>query len=133
MADRHSKQFRKTDRYEQCVICLQDFQEIEIVTMLPCMGKHMFHLVCIERHFTTDYNNLKCPLCKDDVSKIVLRLKKEEDLARSLVAISEGEEFSSDLMARYAKLLNNRTLTTYRKAYIHDTILYRSLFGEEGM
>ncbi|KAI8997413.1 hypothetical protein BDB01DRAFT_846068 [Pilobolus umbonatus] len=36
----------KTDEVDECIICLEEYQETEIIRILPC--KHEFHLKCID-------------------------------------------------------------------------------------
>ena len=49
------------DSYKECVICMENFQQGQKVTALPCDQRHYFHSECIlswsERH-------RNCPLCK---------------------------------------------------------------------
>jgi hypothetical protein len=54
-----------TDRREvtspECSICLCDFDLGELVTTLPCDGKHSFHETCIRKWLQRQNS---CPLCQ---------------------------------------------------------------------
>lgn len=55
----------ETKQDDHCTICLQDIEEGEIITNLPC--KHYYHHECISKYLKEfDY---KCPLCREDAGK----------------------------------------------------------------
>lgn len=56
----YSKKWFKNQ--DNCVICLNDFQEKEKVMKLGC--DHIFHVDCMKDWLE---NNKKCPLCKKDI------------------------------------------------------------------
>ena len=53
--------FNKYKEHKECVICLEDFGQDDMVTPLPCDKRHYFHSKCIEEW---SQNNNTCPLCK---------------------------------------------------------------------
>ncbi|CAO3634949.1 unnamed protein product [Mucor hiemalis] len=58
----HSFHREKDIPIDECIICLEEYSEGEIIRTLPC--KHLFHSTCIQawlnrKHF--------CPICKYDV------------------------------------------------------------------
>ena len=55
--------FTEEYNYENCTICLEDFELNSKVTILPC--KHIYHKTCIYEwiHSKNDNTNVKCPNC----------------------------------------------------------------------
>ena len=59
-----------TDKYDkkkynecyQCIICMEEFNEGEEVTLLPC--EHIFHMECIEKWLLKEKT---CPFCKSEI------------------------------------------------------------------
>lgn len=50
--------------FHECAVCLNDFQEEEVVRLLPnCL--HVFHMDCIDIWLQTNAN---CPLCRSDIT-----------------------------------------------------------------
>ena len=47
------------DENKRCIICMEDFQNNDTVTYLPCI--HFFHKQCIKQWFN---NRSECPICK---------------------------------------------------------------------
>ncbi|CAF3629257.1 unnamed protein product [Adineta steineri] len=54
------KKFVKTDPWEVCVICLDDFEEGAKLRILPC--DHAYHVKCIDPWLIN--NRRQCPVCK---------------------------------------------------------------------
>ncbi|KAL0244176.1 hypothetical protein GEMRC1_008261 [Eukaryota sp. GEM-RC1] len=58
--------YRVSAEYEsqerRCNICLENFQEGEVASVLPCM--HTFHKTCLRRLFTSSN---RCPSCRMEV------------------------------------------------------------------
>ena len=52
-------------RSAQCSICLEGFQEKEVVKTLPCL--HHFHASCIEEWLRREGQKVSCPVCKTPV------------------------------------------------------------------
>jgi len=52
----------RTDR-DVCPICLDDYQEDDLLRILPC--KHEFHAACVDQWLI--HRKRYCPLCKFDV------------------------------------------------------------------
>ena len=50
------------EKYKECSICLDDYQETSNVRILHCT--HGFHIDCID-HWLTECS-YKCPICRDD-------------------------------------------------------------------
>ncbi|XP_063222691.1 E3 ubiquitin-protein ligase RNF13 [Bacillus rossius redtenbacheri] len=55
-----TSKFSKSDPYETCAICLEDYQEGEKLRILPC--SHAYHCKCIDPWLTK--NRRVCPVCK---------------------------------------------------------------------
>lgn len=47
-----------------CCICLQNYENNDLLRILPCNDQHNFHLVCIDKWLKI---NKKCPLCRIDI------------------------------------------------------------------
>ncbi|KAH3730569.1 hypothetical protein DPMN_056559 [Dreissena polymorpha] len=45
-----------------CVICLEDFEQLEIVRGLPC--KHTFRDACVINWLLSETSNRLCPSCR---------------------------------------------------------------------
>ncbi|CAF1359281.1 unnamed protein product [Adineta ricciae] len=54
------KKFVKTDPWEVCIICLDEFEEGTKLRILPC--DHAYHMKCIDR-WLIDHRR-QCPVCK---------------------------------------------------------------------
>jgi hypothetical protein len=44
-----------------CVICIQDYEMGDEISVVPCSGRHQFHRRCIDVWFT---RKRLCPLCR---------------------------------------------------------------------
>lgn len=53
----------KTDKYNECTICIYDFENNEKIKQLPC--GHLFHPNCID-NWLGNYS-YKCPTCKKEI------------------------------------------------------------------
>ena len=56
---------RKFWGINNCIICMQDFQEGDDVTPLRCDMRHTFHSECITDWFKTKND---CPVCRTQIS-----------------------------------------------------------------
>ena len=56
---------RESHGKEACAICVEDFQDVDTVRVLPC--NHYFHPECIDP-WLTDHSSL-CPLCKQRIPR----------------------------------------------------------------
>ncbi|KAI8646394.1 hypothetical protein BD408DRAFT_380428 [Parasitella parasitica] len=55
----------KGDENEECIICLETYQEGDVLRKLPC--RHEFHSTCVDTWLIT--RRKYCPICKFDVCK----------------------------------------------------------------
>jgi hypothetical protein len=56
---------RSADDSTGCVICIQDYEVGEEISVVPCSGRHQFHRRCIDVWFT---RKRLCPLCRHALS-----------------------------------------------------------------
>ena len=54
----------KGKEVNQCIICMVDFQENDLISELACDGRHIFHTDCLHEWLKHD---LRCPMCKKAV------------------------------------------------------------------
>lgn len=57
---------RKSILQITCAICLNDIEENNIISTLPCNSKHCYHTECLQLWFE---KNTSCPICRYDFSK----------------------------------------------------------------
>lgn len=50
---------------DQCIICMEDFHDRDIVRALPCHAAHVFHSLCVAS-WVSAYEK-SCPVCRHDV------------------------------------------------------------------
>jgi E3 ubiquitin-protein ligase RNF13 len=55
-----TKKYQKTDKYDTCPICLDEYEEGVKIRILPC--EHVYHIKCIDEWLLK--NNRFCPVCK---------------------------------------------------------------------
>jgi hypothetical protein len=55
-----TKKYQKTDKYDTCPICLNEYEEGVKIRLLPC--EHVYHIECIDKWLLR--NNRFCPVCK---------------------------------------------------------------------
>lgn len=55
-----TKKYQKTDKYDTCPICLNEYEEGVKIRILPC--EHVYHIECIDKWLLR--NNRLCPVCK---------------------------------------------------------------------
>ena len=58
---------RRSPAYEECAICLNDFDDDEDVCVLPCAAAHQFKRGCARAWLE---KNTHCPLCRVDILPI---------------------------------------------------------------
>ena len=75
----------KFREHKECSICLSEFDNNAMVTVLPCDVRHYFHAECIQ-----DWSRIHttCPLCKAEFnlaqiremnSKLSINIKKQHE------------------------------------------------------
>jgi hypothetical protein len=55
-----TKKYQKTDKYDTCPICLNEYEEGVKIRLLLC--EHVYHIECIDKWLLR--NNRFCPVCK---------------------------------------------------------------------
>ncbi|KAH3877298.1 hypothetical protein DPMN_001161 [Dreissena polymorpha] len=55
--------YRKNMESSECNICMAEYEEGEILKILPCF--HSFHSMCIDKWIS---KNATCPICRVEVS-----------------------------------------------------------------
>jgi len=58
-----TKKYQKSDKYDTCPICLNEYEEGVKIRILPC--EHAYHIECIDKWLLR--NNRLCPVCKRKV------------------------------------------------------------------
>lgn len=86
---------RKARGFENdiCAICLCDFEVGEVLTLLPCGGRHGFHTDCITPWLTE--RSCLCPLCKVKIhpsskSNPMANETDDDEEAATTAAAAEG-------------------------------------------
>ena len=46
-----------------CLLCLEQFNDSDIVAQLKCDSWHIYHYECLEK-YVAEAEEFKCPLCK---------------------------------------------------------------------
>ena len=59
--EKNGEEEEEEEEDTQCMICLGEYEEGELVTAFPCGGKHRFHKDCLLRWLA---NKNTCPLCR---------------------------------------------------------------------
>ena len=54
------KDAQRFNEHTECIICLADFTDTDMVTPLPCDKRHFFHTKCIKEWARQKQH---CPLC----------------------------------------------------------------------
>ena len=92
------------DPEQQCVICLENIDQIKEEIVMPCSNCHIFHKECGFRWIA---ENGTCPLCNELISQAGEAIKQQRDreeqiradeqLAREL-SINQGSEEQTELL-----------------------------------
>ena len=53
----------KDEQMVDCVICMEEFKEDDVILVLPCDVKHYFHKKCTMAWLD---RKTECPLCRED-------------------------------------------------------------------
>merc|ERR1712046_139112 len=77
--------------WETCTICLEDYEDGDIVRELPC--GHIFHKDCIDLWLTT--KSVACPICKAHAATLPINTE-DTPLLSSAIDIHGSESSSSD-------------------------------------
>jgi hypothetical protein len=106
----------------RCSTCLEEFTEDDLIKVLPCDNRHIFHPECIDPWFKRKTN---CPLCKKDMREFLDPDYNTPDPVQSQDPIAENEPGLGDGLAANEEhqqaLLNN----------LRD--LFMEFFGSEEM
>ena len=51
----------------ECPICLEQYQENDIVVHLKCSSAHRFHKTCLAAFLAKDNSKKECPLCRNAI------------------------------------------------------------------
>jgi hypothetical protein len=96
-----------------CPICFEDFEDGQILRVLPC--NHKFHALCVDPWLLNSSSH--CPMCRVDLS-----LSKEEEVPetppgstpaggqQSTIVIPEGYEVDTSLFNRFLDIWNAHLL-----------------------
>ncbi|UJR10575.1 hypothetical protein I4U23_014775 [Adineta vaga] len=106
------KKFVKSDPWEVCVICLDDFQEGAKLRILPC--NHAYHMKCIDPWLIN--NRRQCPVCKRYVFPNLDHSDDEDngDRSRQRSATEQTPLIHSTTTDSNIDLSNNRQLSINR-------------------
>lgn len=66
---------------KQCIVCLVDYTENDMVTQLRCDERHYFHTKCIE-DWVKQGNN-RCPFCRAPIIDFSRQNEDADSLASS--------------------------------------------------
>ncbi|KAL6526499.1 hypothetical protein OROGR_015589 [Orobanche gracilis] len=80
-----------TQRLLECAVCLSDFEENEVVRLLPKCS-HAFHTECIDMWF---YSHSTCPICRSPVEPAANRIEPSPAAVVAAEEVSERESVSS--------------------------------------
>ena len=59
----------KDEQMVDCVICMEEFKEDDVILVLPCDVKHYFHKKCTMAWLD---RKTECPLCREDFQTKIL-------------------------------------------------------------
>lgn len=62
--------FNEENEREFCSICMLSFQVGEMIKLLPCNRKHIFHKPCIDKWLS---HNKSCPTCRKEINKKLIQ------------------------------------------------------------
>ena len=65
----------KVDEVSECSICLNTFEDEDLITPLSCDIRHYFHHACIKEWMV---KKNECPLCKDPIQPASLKQLSKE-------------------------------------------------------
>mmetsp|Transcript_11733 Transcript_11733/g.13502 ORF Transcript_11733/g.13502 Transcript_11733/m.13502 type:complete len:453 (+) Transcript_11733:289-1647(+) len=81
---------------DNCVICLCEFDESDLVTVLPC--RHIYHKDCIEPWLTS--KSALCPMCKQSIlpsgdSRSLQEINNAESLTDTSISFEQDQRRTS--------------------------------------
>ncbi|XP_057798090.1 RING-H2 finger protein ATL16-like [Salvia miltiorrhiza] len=108
----YNKQQGESSSVSKCVVCLNEFQENDMLRLLPKCS-HAFHLDCIDVWLLSNSN---CPLCRSAISgrnrykieRIVAPNSSPQDPRPTVGAIFGGDEDFVEIVIRGEDLSENR-------------------------
>ncbi|KAF5092427.1 hypothetical protein D0Z00_004595 [Geotrichum galactomycetum] len=113
----HHPAFPSEGALDMCAICIEDFEESNIVRLLPC--GHIFHPECIDPWFLT--RQARCPLCKanyyapkpedplgPDPVEVLEQRYLEQQRQRAREAREQGESANPPPNTSIGRRLSNR-------------------------
>ncbi len=56
-----------------CCICMIPFSVGDLVRLMPCDKKHIFHKACIDKWLS---HNKSCPTCRTEITRKLISIKK---------------------------------------------------------
>lgn len=65
------------EEHVECPICLEQYEENDIVVHLKCAKKHTFHKSCLAEFLASATNRKECPLCRNAI-KVPRRKPKKK-------------------------------------------------------
>ena len=88
-----------------CPICLEEFQDGEQVSTMPCHGQHEFHTQCISDWMKAHRN---CPICRGDLWDGVSRAAANAVTSEMQSARNESNQETEPVRAREPARLNGQ-------------------------
>lgn len=98
------------DDDESCPICFDNFQDGQILRILPC--KHRFHALCVDPWLLNSSSH--CPMCRVDLSILLEEAVPDQPpgspQGTNAIVIPEGYEVDTSLFNRFLDIWNAHLL-----------------------